>query len=345
MTRILYVDDDDGLRRLTQRALTRRGFDVETAPDAEAALSLLKAEAFDLVAIDHHMPGRSGRELLDDIVAMPGCPPVVFVTGNDDTSIAVDALQAGALDFVVKTVGDSFFDTLDGRFRQALSRAALERDKRAAQDELEKANARLEMLIREVHHRVSNSLQLVLSFVAMQANQTDGPEVRAALDDIQNRIKAISEVHQRLYTREDLTTIDLDEYLKNLVANVRASMAHRDSRLSIELVAEPVEVTPDTAVSVGVMVNELVANAAKYAFQPGAEGRIEVSLAPMPGGGFLIAVSDDGAGMADGHGPLGTGLGTRIVKAMARGLGSEAVHKAQERGTRIEIAVARPVKG
>jgi two-component sensor histidine kinase len=324
------------LRRLTQRALGRRGFEVEVAESADAGLARLRDEQFDLVAIDHYMPGKSGLDLLAEIVALEEHPPVVFVTGNDDTAVAVKALHAGALDFVVKTVGDTFFDVLDGRFRQALSRDKLERDKRAAEAELRLANERLELLVREVHHRVSNSLQMVLSFVAMQAKQSDAPEVRAALDDIQNRIKAISKVHQRLYTRDDLTTIDLDAYLGNLVEDLRESLPEA---VTIELASEPVMVSPDTAVSVGVIVNELVSNAAKYAFDPGQRGQITVRLESEPAGGFAVTVEDNGSGFDSKDAPVGTGLGTRIVDAIARSLGTKVQVMDKAGGTALRLSV------
>lgn len=324
------------MRRLTQRALGRRGFEVEVAESADAGLARLRDEQFDLVAIDHYMPGKSGLDLLAEIVALEEHPPVVFVTGNDDTAVAVKALHAGALDFVVKTVGDTFFDVLDGRFRQALSRDKLERDKRAAEAELRLANERLELLVREVHHRVSNSLQMVLSFVAMQAKQSVAPEVRAALDDIQNRIKAISKVHQRLYTRDDLTTIDLDAYLGNLVEDLRESLPEA---VTIELASEPVMVSPDTAVSVGVIVNELVSNAAKYAFDPGQKGQITVGLESEPAGGFAVTVDDNGSGFDTKDAPVGTGLGTRIVDAIARSLGTKVQVMDKAGGTALRLSV------
>ncbi|MFW2348713.1 response regulator, partial [Qipengyuania sp.] len=196
--RILYVDDDAGLRRLIHRALDRRGFTVETAESADEGMERLRNENFDVVAIDHYMPGKTGRQMLDEIVALPDHPAVVFVTGNDDTGIAVDAIHAGAADFVVKTVGESFFDMLAGRFRQAWTRSRLEREKRQAEAELREANERLELLLREVHHRVANSLQMVLSFVSMQANQTEDAGTREVLAATQNRIRAISKVHHKL---------------------------------------------------------------------------------------------------------------------------------------------------
>lgn len=313
---------------------------MEVAESADAGLARLKERAFDLVAIDHYMPGKSGLQMLDEIVAMGEHPPVVFVTGNDDTAVAVKAIHAGALDFVVKTVGESFFDVLDGRFRQALSRADLERAKRQAEADLIVANERLELLVREVHHRVSNSLQMVLGFVAMQGNQSKEPAVRAALEDIQNRIKAISKVHQRLYTREDLTSIDLDAYLSNLVDDLRESIPRQGARINIELSAEPVMVSPDTGVSVGVIVNELVSNAAKYAFAAGQEGTIGVRLTAEADGGFALVVEDDGGGIDSEVEPSGTGMGTRIVDAIARSLRSKVIPLQRDRGTALQLTVS-----
>lgn len=321
------------MRRLVQRALERRGFRIVTAESASEALTLIATETFDLVAVDNHMPGRSGRELLDDIVALEDHPPVVFVTGNDDTRVAVDALHAGALDFVVKTVGESFFDLLAGRFRQALSRADLERAKRRAEDELREANHQLEMLVREVHHRVANSLQMVLSFVSMQANQTQEPVAKEALAATQNRIRAIAKVHHRLYTRDDLTTIDLDEYLRTLAKELDETLSQDRSRIELRLSTVPVEVNPDEAVSIGVIINELVNNAAKYAFPAGTGGTIEISLEKLDDDTIKVCVADDGCGIEDGA-PKGTGLGTRIIAAIARSLDTEVAPEPEAQGTR-----------
>lgn len=282
-------------------------------------MALLRSKEYDLVAIDHHMPGRSGREMLDDIVAMPDHPPVVFVTGNDDTQVAVEAMQAGASDFVVKTVGGSFFDLLDGRFRQALTRSRLEREKRQVEADLRTANERLEMLIREVHHRVSNSLQMVLSFVSMQANQTSDPATRDALETTQNRIQAISKVHHRLYTREDLTTIDLDDYLETLINDLRASIGKREGTVTLALRADPVEVSPDQAVSIGVIVNELVSNAAKYAFTGSSGGSIKIELSQQ-NDAYTLSVIDDGVGFDHAAPAQGSGMGMRIVNGVSRSL-------------------------
>ena len=323
-----------------QRALERRGFEVTTAASADEGMALLTTQNFDLVAIDHHMPGRTGREMLGDIVQLPDHPPVVFVTGNDDTSVAVEAMHAGASDFVVKTVGESFFDLLAGRFQQAFTRSGLEREKRATEAELRAANERLEVLMREVHHRVSNSLQMVMSFVSMQAAQTTDPAAREALEATQSRIHAISKVHHRLYTRHDISTIDLDDYLGTLIAELRDSLGKRARGIALTLRAEPIEVSPDEAVSIGVIVNELVSNAAKYAFAETARGSIHIDL-DRHDKGYQLTVTDDGKGYDGSVPPQGSGLGMKIVAAVTRSLGSKLEYLPADKGTSVRLSVGR----
>lgn len=314
------------------------------AENADAGLARLAEGTFDLVAIDQMMPGKDGLAMMREIRALSDSPPVVFVTGTDEPQVAVAALTSGATDCVIKTVGEDFFDLLAGRLTQALERVSLERAKAEAERELRAANERLEILVREVHHRVSNSLQMVLSFVSMQANQTEDPAALDALEATQSRIRAISQVHHRLYTRDDTATIDLDEYLGTLVAGLRQNVEDGDGRIRLTLQADPVEATPDEAVSIGIAVNELVNNAAKYAFAETGEGTISVVLR-QHGSGYSVTVQDDGKGFDENAGPKGTGLGMRIVAAVTRGMGCRLERLPGPRGTGYSIGVRRRQTG
>ena len=337
--RILYVDDDAGLRRLVQRALERRGFAVATADCADAAMAALAENGCDLVAVDHHMPGKDGLALLAEITALPGAPPVVFVTGTEDTRVAVAALKSGAADFVIKAVGEDFFDLLASAFTHALEKVALLRAKAKVEDELRQANARLAALVDEVHHRVANSLQLVSSFVSLQAAQAGDSAAATALAETQRRIQAITQVHRRLYTSQGAQVIELGAYLESLLDAVRKSLEDINSAVRLTLSAEPVTVKPDQAVSIGVLVTELISNAAKYAFEPGQSGNIDVNLDRTPSGGFTIEVADDGCGFDDAAEAQGTGLGMRIINAMARSLGSAFERAPCEHGSRFRLTV------
>ena len=145
--RVLYIDDDAGLCRLVARSLERRGFEVECLQDGTEALERIGSGRFDVVAIDHYMPGQLGLDSLAQLRALPEPPPVVYVTGSDEISIAVAALKAGAADYVIKSALEDFPTLLASAFEQALSQMELRRDKEAAEAALRSANERLEAIV------------------------------------------------------------------------------------------------------------------------------------------------------------------------------------------------------
>ena len=324
VTTVLYIDDDAGLRRLAARTLARHGFVVTVAEGGSEGVALASAQAFDLIAVDHYMPVMDGLETLKRLRALPAPPPVVYVTGSEEGRIAVAALKAGAADYVVKSVGSDFFDLLASAFVQVLDRSKLERDKAAAEGELRASNARLEALLSEVNHRVANSLQIVSAMVRMQATALEDAGARLALEDTQRRIAAIAQVHRRLYTSNDVEQVDMREYLGALVEELGETWSTSAAPRTLSLAADPIRLSTDRAVSLGVIVTELVSNACKYAYPssdgPGCGGEVRVSLIGDGDGHFRLAVEDDGVGMVADAAPRGTGVGTKLIRAMAQSL-------------------------
>ncbi|TKD52232.1 response regulator [Sphingomonas baiyangensis] len=317
---MLYIDDDEGLRRLVARAMARRGYEVATAGDGASGVAMARERRFDLIAIDHYMPGLDGLETLAQVQALPDPPPVVYVTGSDEAPVAIAALKSGAVDYVVKAVGDDFFDLLAQSFDAALEKVRLAAANAAIERELREANARLETLLREVDHRVANSLQLVSAFVNMQAMATADEGARRALADTQHRIEAVAAVHRALYTADSADSVALDGYLATLVEGLGQSYGAERRVTGVTLDAEPVTVAADRAVSIGIIVTELVSNAVKYAYRERDPGPVCVSLAREADGGILVRVSDEGCGLPPDGASEGTGLGMRVVQAMARSL-------------------------
>ncbi|WP_010219091.1 sensor histidine kinase [Sphingomonas sp. PAMC 26621] len=337
---VLYIDDDAGLRRLAARALSRLGFTVTVAEGGAEGLALAREQPFDLIAVDHYMPGMDGIETLDAIRQLPVAPPVVYVTGSEEGRIAVAALKAGASDYVVKTVGSDFFDLLASAFAQVLERAALERDKTAAEDQLRASNARLEALLREVNHRVANSLQIVSAMVRMQSTALQDDNARLALEDTQRRIAAIAQVHRRLYTSNDVEQVDMREYLKALVDELGETWSTPTAPRTLSLFAEPIRLATDRAVSLGVIVTELVSNACKYAYPVGG-GEVRVSLREDGATHFKLLVEDDGIGMPADATPQGTGVGTKLIRAMAQSLQTIVEYDSIGNGVRATLRAAR----
>ena len=334
---ILYVDDDAGLRRLVARALERRGFRVDCATGGQEGAAMAAERRYDLIAVDHYMPGQDGLTTLDQIRRQPDPPPIIYVTGSEESRVAVAALKAGAIDYIVKTVGEEFFDLLARSIEQGMARMRILAEKEQAEARLRESNERLEAMLYEVNHRVANSLQLVSSFVYLQARSVEGADAKAALEDTQRRIAAIAQVHRRLYSGGRVDRVDIAGYLASLLTDLEETWSTPEAPRSITLSAEPVTLDTDQAVAVGVIVNELVSNACKYAYPEDQAGEVRVTLLNQ-GSGFLLRVEDDGFGMPHDGSVKGTGIGSKLVNAMVANLKARLDHDPAHKGVRITIS-------
>jgi two-component sensor histidine kinase len=329
---VLYIDDDMALVRLIQRALGRRGFDVRHAANTSEALSYIAANDFDVVALDHYLPTRTGLEFLVELAAQPQAPPVVYVTSSSEMNIAVAALKAGATDFVPKTVGDDFLVLLGSALEQAVEKARLRAQREAAERELRAAKERAEALLAEVNHRVANSLSLVASLVKLQSGAVSDQAAKDALAETETRIYAIAWVHRHLYSSGDVRVVELNEYLSGLLSHLAASMPGKTRGVSLTYDLQPLKLPTDRSISLGVIVTEWATNAVKYAY-PKGQGEVRVHLRKIDESKCELAVEDDGVGFAANEAAKGTGLGTRIVQAMAVSLDAEIEYAARSPGT------------
>jgi two-component sensor histidine kinase len=339
---LLYIDDDKALARLVDRGLSRLGLKVVHAAGGVEGLERLAQGGIDVIALDQFMPGLDGLETLERIMAIPGAPPVVFVTAAQDSSIAVTALKAGAADFLMKDLQGDFIPLLqvavDGALRQARLQKArddAEAEVHASRDRFAALAAEREVLLREVNHRVGNSLQIIASLLHLQASSSTQDDVKAALTNAMGRVAAVAQVHRRLYTSHDLKSVLLNQYLDALLEDLRRSAeGNRMSRLTLK--AEPIEIDPDRAVAIGIIVNELVMNAVKYAYPDGA-GPIHVDLAAHHGN-LVLSIADNGVGLNARADPRSTGMGQRIVAAMAAKLAASVERDPAHNGTRIVVS-------
>ena len=334
--RILYIDDDPAVRRLVERGLKREGFIIESAEDGESGLDRLTRGGIDVVCLDHELPGGTGLEILQQIRARDDAPPVLYVTGSTDTKVAVDALKSGADDYVPKDLSGEFIALLAASICQALEKARLRAARDKADLEMRQALERSDLLLREVNHRVANSLALVAGMVHMQSMLVS-KEAQDVLAETHARIMAIAGVHRRLYTSEDVTSVRLDEYLQALIIDLESSTVNRGCALTFS--ATPASVRTDLAVSIGIIATELITNACKYAYPAGHEGAVRVALSRVASDRVNLVVEDDGIGWSGQGKPKGTGLGTRIVRAVAQNLGTSLEYASDHPGTRVTFPI------
>jgi two-component sensor histidine kinase len=342
---LLYIDDDKPLARLVERGPSRFGLKVVHASDGAEGLDRLAQGGIDVIALDQYMPGLDGLETLERITTIPGAPPVVFVTAAQDSNIAVTALKAGAADYLVKDAHGDFIPLLqvavDGALKQARLQKArddAEAEVHASRDRFAALAAEREVLLREVNHRVGNSLQIIASLLHLQASSSNQEDVKAALANAMGRVAAVAQVHRRLYTSHDLKSVLLNQYLEALLEDLRRSAeGNRMSRLTLKSV--PIEIDPDRAVAIGIIVNELVLNAVKYAYPDGA-GPIHVDLF-AESDDIMLSIADDGVGDKARSDPRSTGMGQRIVAAMALKLSASVERDPDHAGTKIVIRFPR----
>ena len=202
----------------------------------------------------------------------------------------------------------------------------------------ERALAEKEVMLKEIHHRVKNNLQVISSLLQLQAGYIEDEQARQVFEASQGRIRSMALVHEKLYQAADLAHIDFGEYLRDLLSGLGGSYGAKASAVRIDAHIEPVQLDVDRAIPAGLVVNELVSNAFKHGFPGHRTGCIQVGLR---GGGTLpveITVCDDGVGWPAGFDPSqSTSLGLRLVHILAKQLQGELQFDASSRGVRCAL--------
>ncbi len=204
--------------------------------------------------------------------------------------------------------------------------------------QIQKANREIENLMRESHHRIKNNLQVVSSLLKMQSKNVHSPEARASLIEAFNRVKTIALLHQKLQGSQTFKEVDLQEFVEQLVQASKDSLVGNQSQVALFTKAEKVEVSTDMAISIGLVINELITNAIKYAFSASEKGVVHIDL-KVEKGSLHLRVSDTGKGFpADFKFEELNSLGFKIVRSMATKLKAQ-VKVSTNKGAVIDIEI------
>ncbi|MEH6536542.1 MAG: histidine kinase dimerization/phosphoacceptor domain -containing protein [Psychroserpens sp.] len=199
--------------------------------------------------------------------------------------------------------------------------------------ELDTKNQQNELLLKEIHHRVKNNLELVKSLISLQSAELEDSATKDAMIASQNRVQSMGIIHQKLYQGENLGSIDMKDYFINLSDGILDTFNAED-KVKVECAMEQLELDVDTAVPIGLIVNELLTNALKYAFPEESTGRIEISLTQSNPETLMLKVADNGIGKTTGASPRGTGFGSQLIKLLTQQLNGIMQEK-HENGTSV----------
>jgi two-component system, sensor histidine kinase PdtaS len=213
-------------------------------------------------------------------------------------------------------------------------------------------NAENELLLKEIHHRVKNNLEVVSSLLELQSAQMEDPSVKTAMLSSQNRVQSMGIIHQKLYQGEHLASIEMHDYFVNLSESILDSFS-ADGRIRIECNMPKLVLDVDTAISIGLITNELITNSLKYAFKDKDKGEIKISLTEDKNDkndqntdgtsrdnreeSLLLKISDDGIGKPVDSQAKGTGFGTQLINLLTIQLDGKLTYEVNN-GTTVSLA-------
>ncbi|HSF33124.1 MAG TPA: PAS domain S-box protein [Candidatus Tectomicrobia bacterium] len=194
-------------------------------------------------------------------------------------------------------------------------------DRQLAEEQIRTSLQEKEVLLKEIHHRVKNNLQIISSLLNLQSKYINDPQALQMFIDSQNRVKSMALIHEILFQSRDIAKIDFSEYIKNISSQLFRSYGAYSKKIGLEINVEGIMLDVDTAIPCGLIVTELVSNSLKYAFIDGRDGLIHIELFSDTHGNLILTVSDNGIGLPK-HVDLQNldSLGLKLVSALANQL-------------------------
>lgn len=204
-------------------------------------------------------------------------------------------------------------------------------------DDLQHLVEEKEWLVREIHHRVKNNFQIVMSLLRTQSAYLQGEEAIQAVAESQQRIQAMSLVHQKLYQSDNLSAINMADYIHELIDCLKDSF-HTGHAICYNLHIEPVKLDIAQCIPLGLILNEAITNAIKYAFPDGQEGTIDVSFKRTAPDHFTLSIKDDGVGLPASFDPANQrSMGMKLMRGLSKDLGA-VLQVINNNGTEIQLA-------
>ncbi len=315
-TSILVVDDDEMTRKATVSLLKANNYEVSEASSGKECIESSCADRPDIILVDVVMPDEDGFETVARLLKEIGhgeSMVAMFSSYKQGEEDRTKGYEAGADDYILKPIGNKEFLA---RIR------ALERIQLGRSGLREKARLQ-ETLMRQMHHRIKNNLTIIESLIDLKsADLADRPSA-LLLDDLRRRIHSIEALHECLYRTGDASEVDARLYLEELANNL-ASLFRKDGK-DIPLIVDvpSIRVEMDLALPIGMVVTELVTNAARFAFPGQRTGRVRIFMT-LGEIRATLTVEDDGIGLPLEFDPAKSPtLGLKLVLALAEQLGSK----------------------
>jgi two-component sensor histidine kinase len=337
---VLVVDDDPIVRLLARRTLEPDGFALAEADDGTTAIDFFTKQLPDILLLDVKLPTVDGFITCERLRSLAGGEyiPVLMITGQDDIASITRAYEVGATDFISKPIN---WLILKQRLRYMLRASQVLEELWESQAHLVNSLREKEILLKEVHHRVKNNIQIISSLLNLQARYIKDREAQEIIRDSRTRIESMALIHEKLYRSKDLEKIDISSYIMELTSYLFNSYAKSRSQIELKIDMGAVELGLDTAIPMSLMINELVVNSLKHAFPGGRQGEIGIELVRTGVNKLKLVFMDNGVGFpATVNFPHFQSLGLQLIQSLAEQLKGAIALTTNTRGTTFTITLS-----
>ncbi|MCG6553699.1 MAG: response regulator [Candidatus Magnetominusculus sp. LBB02] len=307
--RIQVVEDEGIIALSLQRKLQKMGYTVTAIlPSSEAAISRAEQDRPDLILMDIEIQGgMDGIDTAAEILKRFDIP-IVFMTAYADEALLERAKITEPYGYIVKPSSDKeIYITI----KMALYKHKMNEWRKSAEYK--------ETLLREIHHRVKNNFQIISSLLSLESENITDKAMLNVFRDSYNRIRAMASIHTKLYQSADLSSLDFNEYVNELCTELINSYELTPRMPALKVDMNVTDVTIDIAIPCGLIINEIVSNSMKYAFEGREDGQIVITFNRDAEGSYLLTVGDNGRGIpGDFDIAKSKSLGMRLVHDLAR---------------------------
>ncbi len=259
-------------------------------------------------------------------------------TESELATLKYEKTNRARLFFIALSIGLLLFAGL--LYKLIQDRKKANRKLKIQNERINKALSEKEMLLREIHHRVKNNLQVISSLLSIQSRKIDDPSALEAMQESRNRVQSMALIHQNLYQDQELVGVGTKDYIEKLALSLVQNYKVGDNQVEVKTDIDDVKLDVDTIIPLGLILNELITNALKYAFVEQKDGKIFIEL-KKNNEDLILKVSDNGVGLPESFGSQkNSGIGFRLIDAFSKKLGAKLNIENQSKGTKVSMCIS-----
>ncbi|MCK9590567.1 MAG: response regulator [Methanoregula sp.] len=337
MTILLIEDNPADVEMIRELLSDRKGsfFDIVCADRLSAAKPYFAAGGIDIIILDLGLPDSHGLDTLRRVRDQAKEVPIVVLTMLDNEETGLNALKEGAQDYLVK--GQMNGPLIARSLRYAIERGRIEKELKKNRDSLEELVAEKETLLREIHHRVKNNLQLISGLLDMTRMNSSDESTNSILTDMILKIQTMAQVHTRLYESKQIGKINITDQCRDQITALSNIFSHKGHEISCTINPEEIFLPVDQALPCSLVVNEILSNAYKHAFKGREKGTIEISVVQV-NSRIRMTICDNGAGLPDNFDiSRSKGLGMSLIRTIVQHQLKGSLTFKSQQGTKISL--------